>query len=271
MLTTRIAWLLQNGYATPGRHLAVTFTTRPRQEIIARLSAMLPVNVRGMWIGTFHGLCNRRCVRASQTGRSTGRLSIPRHAGPALGRQASLQAAQRGRGALSAQVTRCTSSPIARKRACAPATCQRMMRTAARGRDCTEPHQDQCQREGVVDFGELTPRSFDRLRQQRSRARALPAPLSAYFRLDEFQDTNRLQYAWLKQIAVTWSAGCARAAACWPWVMMTRASTHFAVRALKIWPISCASFDVQHQIKLEQNYRSDTTFADLGQRAHFAQ
>src|SRR5690606_31105111 len=54
VLTTRIAWLLQNGYATPGGILAVTFTNKAAKEMVARLSAMLPVNVRGMWIGTFH-------------------------------------------------------------------------------------------------------------------------------------------------------------------------------------------------------------------------
>ncbi|HRA15206.1 MAG TPA: UvrD-helicase domain-containing protein, partial [Giesbergeria sp.] len=59
VLTTRIAWLLNNGYATPGGILAVTFTNKAAKEMVARLSAMLPINVRGMWIGTFHGLCNR--------------------------------------------------------------------------------------------------------------------------------------------------------------------------------------------------------------------
>ncbi len=59
VLTTRIAWLLQTGQASPAGVLAVTFTNKAAKEMLARLSAMLPVNVRGMWIGTFHGLCNR--------------------------------------------------------------------------------------------------------------------------------------------------------------------------------------------------------------------
>jgi hypothetical protein len=58
VLTTRIAWLLQR-QVTPGGILAVTFTNKAAKEMLARLSAMLPYNVRGMWIGTFHGLCNR--------------------------------------------------------------------------------------------------------------------------------------------------------------------------------------------------------------------
>ena len=59
VLTTRIAWLLQTGQVSPGGLLAVTFTNKAAKEMLTRLAAMLPVNVRGMWIGTFHGLCNR--------------------------------------------------------------------------------------------------------------------------------------------------------------------------------------------------------------------
>ena len=59
VLTTRIAWLLQTGQVSPGGILAVTFTNKAAKEMVHRLSAMIPVNVRGMWIGTFHGLCNR--------------------------------------------------------------------------------------------------------------------------------------------------------------------------------------------------------------------
>ena len=59
MLTTRIAWLLATGHVSPGGILAVTFTNKAAKEMLARLTAMLPVNTRGMWVGTFHGLCNR--------------------------------------------------------------------------------------------------------------------------------------------------------------------------------------------------------------------
>ncbi len=59
MLTTRIAWLIQTGQVNPNGILAVTFTNKAAKEMVARLQAMLPINTRGMWIGTFHGLCNR--------------------------------------------------------------------------------------------------------------------------------------------------------------------------------------------------------------------
>ena len=59
VLTTRIAWLIQTGQVGPAGIMAVTFTNKAAKEMLTRLSAMLPVNTRGMWIGTFHGLCNR--------------------------------------------------------------------------------------------------------------------------------------------------------------------------------------------------------------------
>jgi len=59
VLTTRIAWLVQTSQVSPAGVLAVTFTNKAAKEMQARLSTMLPINTRGMWIGTFHGLCNR--------------------------------------------------------------------------------------------------------------------------------------------------------------------------------------------------------------------
>lgn len=59
VLITRIAWLIRQGYAAPATVLAVTFTNKAAREMMARLSAMMPIDTRGMWIGTFHGLCNR--------------------------------------------------------------------------------------------------------------------------------------------------------------------------------------------------------------------
>src|SRR5581483_5772939 len=59
VLTTRIVWLIQTGQLSPHSVLAVTFTNKAAREMLTRISAMLPINTRGMWVGTFHGLCNR--------------------------------------------------------------------------------------------------------------------------------------------------------------------------------------------------------------------
>jgi DNA helicase-2/ATP-dependent DNA helicase PcrA len=59
VLTTRIAWLLATGQASPLSVLGVTFTNKAAKEMLTRLAALTSINIRGMWIGTFHGLCNR--------------------------------------------------------------------------------------------------------------------------------------------------------------------------------------------------------------------
>src|SRR5450830_1880337 len=59
VLTTRIAYLISTGAVSPHSIMAVTFTNKAAKEMLTRLSAMLPINTRGLWIGTFHGLCNR--------------------------------------------------------------------------------------------------------------------------------------------------------------------------------------------------------------------
>ena len=59
VLTTRIAYLIQTGAVSPAGLLAVTFTNKAAKEMLVRLTSMMPINTRGMWVGTFHGLCNR--------------------------------------------------------------------------------------------------------------------------------------------------------------------------------------------------------------------
>ena len=59
VLTTRIAWLIQTGQVSPSGIMAVTFTNKAAKEMLSRLEFVLPLPVRSMWIGTFHGLCHR--------------------------------------------------------------------------------------------------------------------------------------------------------------------------------------------------------------------
>src|SRR2546423_6158386 len=58
VLTTRIAWLLATGRASPLSVLAVAFTHKAPRGISTRLSGLTPGNIRGMWIGTLHRTCN---------------------------------------------------------------------------------------------------------------------------------------------------------------------------------------------------------------------
>lgn len=255
VLTTRIAWLLQTGQVSPGGIMAVTFTNKAAKEMTARLSAMLPYNVRGMWIGTFHGLCNR-LLRAHHV---------------AAGLPATFQILDT-QDQLSAVKRLCKQFNVDEERfppkqlAWFIAGCKE---EGMRPKDVpvTDPdtkkkvelyqlYEDQCQREGVVDFGELMLRSFELLRDDA----ALRAHYQRRFRfilVDEFQDTNKLQYAWLKQLAGEVVGGKLQSTSSVLAVGDDDQSI-YAFRGARVGNMSdfVHEFDVQHQIKLEQNYRS---------------
>ncbi|WP_157268100.1 UvrD-helicase domain-containing protein [Azohydromonas aeria] len=199
VLTTRIAWLLQTGQVSPGGILAVTFTNKAAKEMMARLTALLPVSVRGMWIGTFHGLCNR-LLRAhwKQAGLPQG-FQI-------LDSADSVSAVKRVIKTMKLDEERFVPKQVSWFIAACKEDGKRPGNVEA-----LDPHtrqlvaiyaayEDQCQREGVVDFAELMLRSYELLRDNE----ALAAHYRHRFRhllVDEFQDTNRLQYAWLKMLA----------------------------------------------------------------------
>jgi DNA helicase-2/ATP-dependent DNA helicase PcrA len=199
VLTTRIAWLIQSGHVTPGGVLAVTFTNKAAREMLTRLTAMLPVNPRGLWIGTFHGLANRLLRTHHQE------AGLPREF-QILDTQDQLSAVKRLAKTLNIDEDRF-----------APRDLQRFINSqkeeGLRARDVPAAddltrrqveffaaYDEQCQREGVADFAELLLRSFELL----SRNELLRQHYQARFRyilVDEFQDTNRLQYRWLKLFA----------------------------------------------------------------------
>src|SRR3546814_9533607 len=67
VLTTRMAWLIQTGQASPFGLMAVPFTNKSGREIPTRLTALLPITTRRLWVGTVQGLRNRSLT--AQNGR----------------------------------------------------------------------------------------------------------------------------------------------------------------------------------------------------------
>ncbi|PVY56512.1 MULTISPECIES: UvrD-helicase domain-containing protein [unclassified Simplicispira] len=263
VLTTRIAWLLNNGYATPGGILAVTFTNKAAKEMVARLSAMLPINVRGMWIGTFHGLCNRLLRAHHQAAGLPQSFQI-------LDTQDQLSAVKR----LCKQFNMDDECFPPKQLQYFIAGCKEEgMRpgdvpVAAHdvdGRKKVEFYQlyeEQCQREGVVDFGELMLRSYELLRDN-DPIRVHYQRRFAHILVDEFQDTNKLQYAWLKQLAGDEVNGRFEARGSVIAVGDDDQSI-YAFRGARVGNMAdfVREFDVQRQIKLEQNYRSYSNILD---------
>ena len=263
VLTTRIAWLLNNGLATPGGILAVTFTNKAAKEMVARLSTMLPVSVRGMWIGTFHGLCNRLLRAHHQAAGLPQAFQI-------LDTQDQLSAVKR----LCKQFNMDDERFPPKQLQYFIAGCKEEgMRpgdvpVAAHdvdGRKKVEFYQlyeEQCQREGVVDFGELMLRSYELLRDN-DPIRVHYQRRFSHILVDEFQDTNKLQYAWLKQLAGDEVNGRFEARGSVIAVGDDDQSI-YAFRGARVGNMAdfVREFDVQRQIKLEQNYRSYSNILD---------
>ena len=261
VLTTRIAWLLQNGYATPGGILAVTFTNKAAKEMVARLSAMLPVNVRGMWIGTFHGLCNR-LLRAHHKA-----AGLPQ-AFQILDTQDQLSAIKRLCKQHNVDDERFPPKQLAyfiascKEEGMRPGDVPTHDSDSRKKVEIYQLYEEQCQREGVVDFGELMLRSFELLRDNEP-IREHYQRRFAHILVDEFQDTNKLQYAWLKQLAGNMVEGRYEARGSVIAVGDDDQSI-YAFRGARVGNMAdfVREFDVRQQIKLEQNYRSYSNILD---------
>src|SRR3954463_12091625 len=253
VLTTRIAWLIQTGQISPQGLLAVTFTNKASREMLLRISAMLPINTRGMWVGTFHGLCNRilrahfRDAGLPQTfqildsadqlamvKRVMKSLNVDDEKYPPKQAQYTINAAKE-QGLRAAKVD--AFDDFSRKLV-----------------TVYEAYDTQCNREGVVDFAELLLRCFELL----AKNELLREHYRARFKhilVDEFQDTNRLQYLWLKLLAgpnnVIFAVG-------------DDDQSIYAFRGARAGNMMDfeKDFHVDKVIKLEQNYRSQGNILD---------
>jgi len=253
VLTTRMAWLIQTGQINPMNLLAVTFTNKAAKEMMTRLSAMLPINTRGMWVGTFHGLCNRM-LRAHY--REAGLPQMFQ----ILDTQDQLALVKRLMRALNIDEERYP-----------PRQAQWFIaaqKEEGKRADKVEPYDDfsrrmvdfyaeydrQCQREGVVDFAELLLRSYELLARN-DHLREHYAGRFRHILVDEFQDTNRLQYRWLQLLAGQHNAIFAVGdddQSIYGWRGASTANMQDLQR----------DFHVEKVIKLEQNYRSQGNILD---------
>ena len=200
VLVHRIAWLIENGLASPNGILAVTFTNKAAAEMRARLEQLLGRPVHGMWVGTFHGIAHR-LLRAHareanlpeqfQIMDSDDQQKLLRRVIRGLGlddtawQPKELQWFINGR--------KDEGERPAHIDAAGDVTLETMVRIYS-------AYEETCARGGLVDFAELLLRAFETLRDT-------PGLLRHYrerFRhvlVDEFQDTNAIQYAWLRLVA----------------------------------------------------------------------
>ncbi len=247
VLTTRIVWLIQSGLVSPHGILAVTFTNKAAKEMMTRIAAMLPINTRGMWVGTFHGLANRLLHTHWREAGLPQSFQI-------LDSSDQLSAIKRLMKSLNVDTEKFEPKKVqwfinghkeaGRRARDAEAFDEYSMRLA----ELFEAYDAQCQREGVADFSELLLRSYELLYRNE--------PLREHYRdrfkhilIDEFQDTNTLQYRWLKLFAGSHAALFA---------VGDDDQSIYAFRGANT--ANMAEFEREfahgNVIKLEQNYRS---------------
>jgi DNA helicase-2/ATP-dependent DNA helicase PcrA len=247
VLTTRIAYLIQAGQVSPHGILAVTFTNKAAKEMLTRICAMLPINTAGMWVGTFHGLCNRLLrahhrdaglPQAFQILDSADQLAIIKRILKGLGaddekfppRQVQWfinNAKEEGLRASQVEAHDDFSHKMA---------------------EFYLSYEQQCNKEGVVDFAELLLRSYELLTRNEI-VREHYRGRFHHVLVDEFQDTSRLQYRWLKLLAGERTA---------IFVVGDDDQSIYAFRGANMGNMKEfeRDFRIPKIIKLEQNYRS---------------
>jgi DNA helicase-2/ATP-dependent DNA helicase PcrA len=257
VLTTRIAWLISTGQASPGGVLAVTFTNKAAKEMLARLGALLPLPLRGMWIGTFHGLCNRFLRAHWKAAALPQTFQI-------LDNQDQLSAIKRLLKTLNVDEQRAPAKQLQwfinaqKEQGLRAAECAAHDAHSRLWVELYAAYEAQCQREGVVDFAELLLRSYEVLRDHPD-IRAHYRARFHHILVDEFQDTNRLQYRWLKLLAGAGEPDPAAVLA-----VGDDDQSIYAFRGAHVGNMDDfqREFGVRHLIKLERNYRSHANILD---------
>jgi len=251
VLTTRIAWLISTGQASPQGILAVTFTNKAAKEMLIRLSAMLPINTRGMWIGTFHGLCNRMLRAHHRDAALPQTFQI-------LDSQDQLAAIKRLLKTLNVDDEKYPPRNLqhfinhCKEQALRAGEVEVHDDYNRRFVQLYAAYDEQCQREGVVDFAELLLRSYELL-QRHQLLREHYQHRFRHILIDEFQDTNVLQYRWIGLLAGGPDSGSSAVFA-----VGDDDQSIYAFRGANVGNMAAfeREYRVGNLIKLEQNYRS---------------
>ncbi|WP_019865448.1 DNA helicase II [Methylovulum miyakonense] len=248
VLVHRMAWQIVAGRHAPHSLLAVTFTNKAAREMRSRIETLLDMSAHSLWIGTFHGLAHRLLRRHTTEARlpdsfqvmdSADQLRVIKRILVSLGYDEAKWPAKQIQWHINAQKD---EGIRARHTADVGDVYQRTMLQIYLA------YEQLCDRSGLVDFAELLLRAHELLRDN-------PGVLAHYrqrfqhVHVDEFQDTNSIQYAWLRLL--TQDANNL-------FVVGDDDQSIYGWRGAKIENIYRFQKDNPgHQvIKLEQNYRS---------------
>ncbi|HXW09521.1 MAG TPA: DNA helicase II [Steroidobacteraceae bacterium] len=254
VLTHRVEWLVQVEGVSPHGILAVTFTNKAAAEMRHRIEQQLGLPSAPLWIGTFHGICHRLLrMHWREAGLPQGFQILDGE-----DQQRLVKKVIRG---LDLDDTRWVPREVsyfinARKdegerpkhlRDDGDPTRRQMIRLY-------EAYEEACRRNGVVDFAELLLRSYELLKD----VPALGDHYRARFRhvlVDEFQDTNTIQYAWMRVLVGDLSV---------PYVVGDDDQSIYRWRGARVENLQQYRKDFRdvQLFRLEQNYRSTGNILD---------
>ncbi|HHT9843373.1 TPA: DNA helicase II [Legionella pneumophila] len=248
VLVSRIAWLIEEQHLSPHAILAVTFTNKAAGEMRSRLSSMLSTPTLGLWVGTFHGLCHRLLRRhykeanlpeqfhildSEDQARVIKRVILSLNLDPEQWQVKQAQAfinSKKDEGLRPQHINALHYGPT---------------KTLV---SIYKAYEDVCQTSGVIDFAELLLRTHELLRDNEEILAHYRERFQAIL-VDEFQDTNTIQYAWIRLLAGDHTAVLA---------VGDDDQSIYGWRGAKVENIQQFVHDFKDTqiIRLEQNYRS---------------
>ncbi len=253
VLTSRISWLIQANMVSPFGLIAVTFTNKAAKEMLQRITMQLSINTRGMWVGTFHGLCNRFLKTHARDANLPETFQI-------LDNQDQLSLIKRTMKTMNVDdetyapkqvqhyINGCKDDGLRSIRVDTYDTHSKKLN------EIYLEYEKQSQKEGLVDFGELLLRCYE-LFEKNMAIRQHYQDRFKHILIDEFQDTSELQYKWLKLLAGNSS---------FVFAVGDDDQSIYSFRGANVGNMKDLErdFHIKQIIKLEQNYRSKSNILD---------
>ncbi len=197
VLVHRIAWHIEVGGISAHNILAVTFTNKAATEMRGRIEELLNISARSMWIGTFHGLAHRLLRRHAKQAKLPETFQV-------MDSDDQLRVIKRLIKNLNLDDSKCPPKQVqwfinaqkdegirAKHMLETDDLYQRRMLTLYKA------YEQLCERSGLVDFAELLLRVHELLRDNDDLLEFYQQRFQQVH-VDEFQDTNTIQYAWLR-------------------------------------------------------------------------
>ncbi|WP_105216218.1 MULTISPECIES: DNA helicase II [unclassified Pseudoalteromonas] len=249
VLVHRIAWLMQVENASPYSVFAVTFTNKAAKEMRARVEQTIQGSAGGMWIGTFHGLAHRILRAHHREAKLPESFQI-------LDSDDQQRMIRRLLKAMNIDEKKWPAKHIAwyisakKDEGLRPGDIQAFDVNEQLLQRVYSAYQEACDRAGLVDFAEILLRCYEVLQQQPTLLRHYQQRF-AHILVDEFQDTNTIQYRWLALIAGDTNSMM---------IVGDDDQSIYGWRGARIENIKrfLDDFDAE-TIRLEQNYRSTAT------------